>query len=580
MVTPATPVTVETVTAEAVTATPVQEPAQNAAPRVAVDQNTLCPPAPTAPSLPQIAPGEGAQAVQWQVHEIVLSAAQSYQNAYTDVTVTANFSGPNNEQRLVAGFWDSGSRFVVRFTPTTPGDWSYTIESNPADAGLTQTGSFTASPAEASAKGFVRRDPAYPYSFVYDNGDRYFMMGNTYYDMIRTACAGDRWQEGVLQSASYGINKIRIFVHSLGFGQDHVHPDYYPAVFPFIDDNHDQISIDYWRKVDEVMLFLAEHGMVADLILFMKPFVTDDDLAFGTLEQDERYVRYILARYAAFPNVIWCVTNEWEFTGRDEMYWDHIGGIVRNEDPWMEQATPDGTALRALSIHHATGGRNGGKFKFFDSDWPVHASVQYGVRNVRFVNGDEWGNYSIVQNHGNAMPVVNDEYGYIGEDEPLVLTREQHRRALWGIVVGGGYASAGDARIFEDGPDGGLARVIMTGHWHEAVEYEDIKRVVDFWTTQGIPYWRMMPQNERVQAGANVYVLGTAADAADTREYVAYAAAGGEFTLTLPKGTYTVSRFDPRTGESAALEDVTGGNASFALPDTQDWVLRLTQADS
>src|SRR5690606_38065973 len=102
-----------------------------------------------------------------------------------------------------------------------------------------------------------------------------------------------------------------------------------------------------------------------------------DDLAFGTQEQDERYVRYILARYAAFPNVIWCTTNEWEYTDRDEAYWDTIGEIVRSEDPWMAE----GDAYRLLSIHNATGGRRGGKFSFFDSSWPVHVSVQYGVRN-------------------------------------------------------------------------------------------------------------------------------------------------------------------------------------------------------
>lgn len=523
-----------------------------------------------APTIPVIAVGEAGKATQWQIHQIELNAEQEDTNPYINVAVEAIFTGPDGKERVVHGFWNGGSDYLVRFTPTTPGKWRYAVSSQPADAGLTRTGSFMVSAAPADAKGFLRRDPQHPYSFVYDNGERHFMMGQTYYDLIRTACAGDRWQEGVVKSSEYGINKIRVFVHSLGFGQDHMHPDYYPAVYPFGDDDHDQINLDYWRKMDEVVAFFAKHDMMADLILFMRPYNTEDALAFGTQEQDERYVRYILARYAAFPNVIWCITNEWEYTGKEPAYWDAIGELVRSEDPWMRQ----GEALRPLSIHNATGGRNGGKFEFFESDWPVHATVQYGVRNRRFENGDEWANHSIVQNYGRNMPVVNDEYGYIGEPAPVKLTREQHRRALWAIAAGGGYGSVGDFRIFNDGPDRAFARVIMTGHWHDAPEYGDIKRLVDFWTRNEIAYWQMEPRNDLVADGANVYVLGSG------QGFVVYAAAGGEFTLSLPDGMYSVRRFDPRSGEFGPVFEIKGGAAAtLELPDARDWALHLSRAE-
>jgi hypothetical protein len=533
------------------------------------DDNPCAVGAQSTPSLPTLAPGASAGAAQWQTHQWILQAEQEFADPYTEVTVTAQLTGPNGESQIVPGFWNGDREFIVRFTPTRPGRWSYAISATPADPGLAQRGTLDVAAAPADATGFIRRDPAHPYSFVRDNGDRYFMMGQTYYDLMRTACAGDAWVEGVVQSAAHGINKVRIFVHSLGFGPDHFHPDYYPAVFPFLDDDHDRLNLAYWQRLDEVVMTLAEQGMVADLILFMKPYNTDDDLAFGTQAQDERYVRYILARYAAFPNVIWCITNEWEYTDRDPTYWDGIGRIVRAEDPWMA----DGDALRPLSIHNATGGSRGGKFQFFASDWPVHAIVQYGVRNGQFEYGDVWGHYSIVQNRGHAMPVVNDEYGYIGEPAPIELTRAQHRFALWGIVLGGGYGAAGDFRIFADGPDNQSARVIMTGRWHDAPEYDDIQHLVNFWTTQAIPYWRMTPQQDVAQAAPRVYVLGEAA-----QTYVVYAATGGTVDLLLPEGDYRVRQFDPRTGSSLDLPDVQGGAAlSIPLPDAQDWVLHLSR---
>jgi hypothetical protein len=393
------------------------------------------------------------------------------------------------------------------------------------------------------------------------------MMGQTYYDIVRTAHASDAWQEGVSNSKQYGINKVRFFIHSLGFGPEHKHPSYYPPVFPFVNDNHDQIDVAYWQRVDEVVTYLANQGMVADLIIFMKPKVTDDELAFGTQAQDERYLRYIMARYAAFPNVIWCLSNEWEYTGRDKAYWDNMGEILRSEDPWIDQ----NGSLRLLSIHNTPG-----DFSYFDSSWPVHAIVQFAVHQGRFQNGDEWGNYSIVQDHGHEMPVVNDEFGYFEDEGSVTMTREKHRQAMWGIALGGGYSSVGDARIFNEGPNGEPARVIMTGNWHEAPEYGDIQRMVDFWTLQDIPYWRMTPQNALATDGERVYVL-----ADEGVDYVVYAAIGGEFTINVPSGTYRVTLFDPRLGTTTSLADVTGGEATtLTLPDSQDWVVRLSQSSS
>lgn len=43
----------------------------------------------------------------WDVHEIVLHAAEKYDNPYIDVTVWAQLEGPDFCKR-VFGFWDGG----------------------------------------------------------------------------------------------------------------------------------------------------------------------------------------------------------------------------------------------------------------------------------------------------------------------------------------------------------------------------------------------------------------------------------------------------------------------------------------
>lgn len=73
-----------------------------------------------------------------------MAASRDYANPYTEVVVTAQFTGPNGATTTVRSFWNGARDFKVRFCPTTKGEWTYSIESSPADGGLTKSGSFNA----------------------------------------------------------------------------------------------------------------------------------------------------------------------------------------------------------------------------------------------------------------------------------------------------------------------------------------------------------------------------------------------------------------------------------------------------
>jgi hypothetical protein len=477
------------------------------------------------------------------------------------VGVTATFTGPGGIKQTVRGFWNGAKAFKVRFTPTASGTWTYSTRSGstPQDPGLSTSGSLLVTAARSGNHGFVRRDANNPYSFVFDDGTRYFMFGQTYYEIMLNALVGDKWKEAVNQSKAHGINKIRMLVYTWGDMQDQSYPD----AQPFIGD-HDSLNFPYWQRLDKVVQYLGSQGMLADLILF-----TDSSRTFGTLAQDQRYLRYILSRYAAFPNVIWCLTNEWDNTGKASSYWDSMGRIVRNEDPWTMSKSK---FMRPVSIHQ----QSQADFQYIDYSWPVHAIIQYGVRNEQFTNGDAWGHYGITYNRGHNMPVVNDEYGYIGEPDTTrsmpypPLSQAKHRNVIWGIVMAGGYASAGDARTFNDGSDGKAVVVYKTANWHDTAEYDDIKHLVDFWTTRGIQYWKMTNQMSRITTGTRIYVLGNPG-----LEYVVYAAEGGTFGLDLPAGNYQVLRYNPRDGSQVSLPAVSGGRKQFAMPYGGDWVVYI-----
>ncbi len=498
---------------------------------------------------------------KWSVHEITLRADGSYAGPFDGPGGTATFTGPGGRKKTVRGFWDGGKEFKIRFTPTAEGQWTYTTRS--ADAGLGgKSGSFRCTAPRSGSHGFLRRDETYRYHFAWDDGTRYFLCGNTYYGLLDR---GEKdWKQTIDGTKSRGMNKIR---------------------FHGPRDGKEGVTLERLRKLDQVVRYMGAQGIVADLLVFSSGSFQE------TEAEDEDYLRYILARYAAYPNVAWTLVNEWNYRPKPRAYWNRMGRLVRAEDPWSREAN----APRALSVHQQTRI----DFQFFDETWMSHAIIQLGVRNgqpvtqddelkykgaptqARMRYGDDWGNAGIVYNLGHNMPVVNDEYGYIGEPEDksagkdkdgngVRLSRDKHRRILWGIYAAGGYGSAGDKY---DYPDAG--RPYKTGHWKDPAEYRDIQHLVEFFTTKGVEYWKMSSHNKLATAGERVYVL-----AEPRRQYVVYAAIGGKFSLDLAPGSYQTRRFDPRTGEDAALGAVEGGGVrSFTLPDQQDWVLYLRADD-
>lgn len=530
---------------------------------------------------------------QWSVHEITLTSARDFANPYADVEVVAEFTGPDGTVKRVRGFSDGGRTFKVRFAPTARGAWTFAITSSPSDAGLTQRGEFSATAPRSGSHGFLRRDPQYPTSFSFDDGTRFYMLGTTYYGIIANARSGGGWREAIRNTARYGMNKVRLFLLFSrgadkprardGEAEENEKNYHFPFSSGFADLAGERLEPAHWRAADDVVRFMAGHGVLADLIVF--PY-RRAGAHIGTVEQDRRYLRYALARYAAFPNVTWCLVNEWNYSVQPIDYWNELGALARAEDPWGSERG----SLRVLSIHQQTRP----DWNFTGQTWMTHAILQLGVRNrgktervgdewkpaadgtTVFRNGDEWGNYSIVRNWTGAYPVVNDEYGYIGEPfddtagakkkakKIVRYTREKHRQTLWGIAVAGGYSAAGDKNDYADG------RPYNSAQWHDVPEYGDIQRLIQFFTAPGLAYWRMAPHNELVAFGARVYAL-----AEPGRDHVIYAAAGGDFSVKLAPGKYSVVRFDPRTAARATLPAVPGGAVRLSCPDGQDWVFRV-----
>ena len=125
----------------------------------------------------------------WEKQELTFTAAQTYANPYTDVTVWVDLTGPGFKKR-VHGFWDGGRTFRVRVLATQPGAWRWRSGSTPVDAGLTgKTGSFTATAWTEAEKqqnplrrGFLRAT-ANRHALEQADGTPFFVIGDTWYSV-------------------------------------------------------------------------------------------------------------------------------------------------------------------------------------------------------------------------------------------------------------------------------------------------------------------------------------------------------------------------------------------------------------
>lgn len=147
----------------------------------------------------------------WEKQEVTLTAARSFANPYTEVTVWVDLTGPNFKKR-VYGFWDGERTFRVRMVATEPGTWKWQSGSNPADEGLAgKSGSFTAVAWSEEEKqqnplrrGFLRAT-ANHHAVELADGTPYVIVGDTW------------WAAGTNRFRWYDDNKERPLGPDAGF---------------------------------------------------------------------------------------------------------------------------------------------------------------------------------------------------------------------------------------------------------------------------------------------------------------------------------------------------------------------------
>lgn len=510
----------------------------------------------------------------------------------------ATFIGPGNKKIWLPGFWAGGNTWKLRFAPTLLGTWYWvTFSSNPALDAL--PGSLVSVPSDN--KGFIKVSSRNPYTFNYSDGTPFFMWGNTGYHLLEQALEGpgvsaivvnpedplithtittQDWHEFVDKTQEFGMNKIRFLVTLWNWGNNFGTRWYPWQDCTVANPQFKAFNQSYWEKLDEVIQYMSDKGMVAEIMIFSDYSnwaPGDPGLYYMTSADEQLLMRFAAARYAAYTNVNWIVAQEFYYTerarygGRVSDAWAReIGSYLAGIDPYR------GVSGRLLSIHN----RTKMLFNFPNDPWPTHFVLQVGPRITpasKYRNHPSlWGNDSIRLNWGYEKPIANDEYGYCDNYD---LSRSDCREAAWGIAVGGGYGTYGEWNADFTWDPWALFTGGLLGMWVDDPSQGDIKVLIDFMNK--LDYPSMSPNNALITAKpADVYAYMLANEGS---AYVMYAAegSGGLFSVNLKKGNYDAAWISTTTGQVIQTEPTfqmtEDGSANFQSPAYTEDILLLIE---
>jgi len=349
---------------------------------------------------------------RWDLFELSLKGPQGG-NPFVDVRLSAQFRHKN---RIVEpdGFYDGDGVYRIRFMPDTVGAWSYRTRSNARELdGI--TGEFTCIESSPGNHGPV--EVRNTYHFAHADGMAYYPIGTTCYAWIHQ---GDKLEAQTLATLKGSpFNKLRMCIFPKHFLYNKNEPLYHP----FQPDGKGgwdfaRFNPGFFRHLDQRVRDLLRLGIEADIILF-HPY---DRWGYATMDRDsdDRYLRYVVARLAAFRNVWWSMANEYDLmVEKDTADWDRFFRIVQENDPYQH--------LR--SIHNCR--------TFYDHGrpWVTHASVQ--SSELDWVT--EW-------RETYRKPVIVDECRYEGNVEQRwgnISARELVHR-FWLGTIRGGYVGHGE----------------------------------------------------------------------------------------------------------------------------------------
>ena len=374
-----------------------------------------------------------ATAVKFGVHEITLTGDGSVANPFDTIT-TVTFTPPSGaaQAKTVHAFFDGENIWCARVYVSEPGEWKWSSQCA-SDKGLNgQQGVFQA--ADSKLRGRLLIHPKNPRQWMTEDGRWFLNLNDTAYFLLcaHDGSGGPVADEDVLQyvrdDVARGITSIRCFLASRpeGFNES---PEQWRAWY-FPDETHDRLRLGNLQCADRRLRMLLDEfpDVAVQLILFPLEAYNRDDRFWTALSavRRERLLRNLVARFAAYPQLFWLMTNDAHYGDK----FPHSNAMVREVGAYLQQHDP-------WQHPRSTGHARRVPFYFGGEDWATYVHIEH----AHDLGAAEYGKY-----HAFAKPVFLGEDRYEQDHgtrlDPTHMAYWQ-RRLFWSWLLTGGSANYG-----------------------------------------------------------------------------------------------------------------------------------------
>lgn len=469
---------------------------------------------------------------RWDVFELTLRRGPPVDDSLVPGELSAIFQQGAIEHQ-VDGFSQGGAIYGLRFMPDREGEWTFETRSNVA--GLSLRGRFTCIAPSGRNHGPVRvRDG---FHFGYADGTPFRPVGTTCYAWTHQGDDLERRTLETLRSAPF--NKIRMCV----FPKHYTYNRNEPLHSPYERDaagkpDFTRFNPTFFANLERRILALRDLGIEADLILF-HPYDRWGYAGMGA-EHDERYLRQVVARFAAYRNVWWSMANEFNFVKQKTVAdWDRLCRIVKERDPYGH----------LLSVHN--GGSDGDVLYDHHKPWITHVSIQ----SKHLTSGMQLREQF-------RKPVIFDECYYEGDIPQRWgnISGQEMVRRFWLGTVNGCYVGHGET-------------------------YLDPREIL-WWSKGGVLHGESPPRiaflrkilDEAPAAGLTPLKAYFPCAAVEGRYYLYYLDIHRprQYTLELPKeGSWSVDVIDPWAMTISPVAATFQGSVTLDLPGRPGLALRV-----
>ncbi|MBC8052550.1 MAG: DUF4038 domain-containing protein [Sphingobacteriaceae bacterium] len=477
---------------------------------------------------------------KWQPQDFEFkNGAAEPANPYS-VNFSADIVGPGGINLTLPGFYDSNNTWKIRFSPTKEGNWIIKTRSDVSGLNNQQVKVLCTKNKNKNVHGNVMVDNSKRH-FIYEDGTHWFPNGyeaNWLWALDPDDNSFPTMNPFLDKLKTYGFNFILINAYGYDttwkLGKSEAE-DYGPSpLYPWAGSNDKpdftRFNLAYWQHFDKMIESMYQRDIRAHI--YIKVYNKKVNWMKNDSPEDDMYHRWLIARYAAYPNITWDLAKEANYEKSVEYKVNRLK-FIRATDPYK----------RPLTVHTDIQTYDKG---FYNGlvDFRAHQeqSKHLHATTLKQLAQNEW-------------PVFNVESGYewgpkgaTDRTYKMVHSPEETVKFIWEVQMAGGYNAyyytytAWDVMRIKETPPG----------------YSYLKNFYNFF--QKTSYWLLKPSDSLVDKG---FCLANAG-----KEYIVYQYEPKPFTLKLEGLIKPIKAkwYQPLTGKYLDAGKVANGSITLTPP--------------